>query len=409
MAPFSLFLALRYLRPKRSFISVVTLISVIGVLLGVAILIIVLSVFTGFGNMWQDKILSFKPHLTVYNTYGGPLHDVEDLCTRVEKVHGVTGVAPVVFARTLMQYEGRIVPPVVVGVTAGRADQVSRVAEHIKLGKFDVEGNNAVIGRDLALRLGVMVGDTALVHSPRTAMSQDEVYLPEEVEITGMFNMGMRDFDSEFVLTSIELVRDLVGLEDGAHCLYIMTDDPFRYDERLAAVRECLGEDYSVRTWRDEDQVLFSALRLEKTMMVILLIFISIVAIFCVTNTLIVITTQKTNEIGVLKALGFRSWEIMGVFVWHGWIQCLIGTLSGIGVAFLVLFNLTPIVDWLGRVRGEDLFPKDIYGLDRIPWDISAYEVTMVAVSVMAMCTLASFLPAYRAARLDPVRALRSE
>ena len=127
------------------------------------------------------------------------------------------------------------------------------------------------------------------------------------------------------------------------------------------------------------------------------------------TNTLIVITTQKTNEIGVLKALGFRSWEIMGVFVWHGWIQCLIGTLSGIGVAFLVLFNLTPIVDWLGRVRGEDLFPKDIYGLDRIPWDISAYEVTMVAVSVMAMCTLASFLPAYRAARLDPVRALRSE
>jgi lipoprotein-releasing system permease protein len=143
--------------------------------------------------------------------------------------------------------------------------------------------------------------------------------------------------------------------------------------------------------------------------MFVLLVFITIVAIFCVTNTLIVITVQKTNEIGLLKALGFPSRKIMAAFVWHGWIQCLVGTAAGIGVGLLVLHNLSTIIDCLSWLIREEVFPKEIYGLSEIPWKTSLAELARIAVFVMVFCTLSSILPAWRAARLDPVQALRHE
>lgn len=143
-------------------------------------------------------------------------------------------------------------------------------------------------------------------------------------------------------------------------------------------------------------------------MMVILLMFITIVAIFCVTNTLIVLTVQKTHEIGLLKALGFSTRQVMGAFVLHGWIQCLIGTILGVGAAYLVLHNLQNLVVLLARF-GVEVFPKSVYGLTQIPWRIILREVVDVAISVILFCTVASLLPAWRAARMDPVAALRKE
>lgn len=405
--PFSLFLALKYLRPKRSFVSVVTLISVLGVLLGVAILVIVLSVMTGFDNMWRDKILSFKPHLTVVGRYES-IEDPESLCRRIERVKGVTGVAPSVETRVLMQNEGRTAAPVVVGIDPARAESVSRIPGKIIVGEFDVDGDNTVIGVDLALRLGLSVGETVLVYSPRNVMQPDELYLPEELVVAGIFDMGMRDFDSGFILTSLEVGRELVGLETGAYSIYVMIEDPFLFEDAGDAVGDAVGPPYLVRTWKEVDSLLFDALSHEKTMMFILLVFITVVAIFCITNTLIVITVQKTNEIGLLKALGFSSRKIMGAFVWHGWIQCLAGTVAGIGAGLLVLYNLKNIVKFLTSMNVE-VFPKGIYGLSEIPWDTSPGEILRIATFVMIFCTLSSLLPAYRAARLDPVEALRHE
>jgi len=184
MIPFSLFLALKYLKPRRSFISVVTVISVVGVLLGVAILVIVLSVMTGFDNMWRDKILSFKPHLTVTARYG-PVMDEEDLCRKLESIPGITGAAPVVESLVLMQHGGRAVAPVVIGITPERARRVSRVPEFVRSGQFVLEDDNTVVGYDLAQQMGLDIGDTILVHSPRNVMSKDEMYLPEELTGSG--------------------------------------------------------------------------------------------------------------------------------------------------------------------------------------------------------------------------------
>ena len=190
--------------------------------------------------------------------------------------------------------------------------------------------------------------------------------------------------------------------------IYVMTEDAFRFDEFAASISRELGPAYSVKTWKEVDSLMFNALSHEKTMMFVLLVFITIVAIFCVTNTLIVITVQKTNEIGLLKALGFPSRKIMGAFVWHGWIQCLIGTAAGEGAGLLVLHNLKNIVAWLTSINVE-VFPKMIYGLNEIPWNTSFGELARIAIFVMVFCTLSSILPAYRAARLDPVDALRQE
>lgn len=405
--PFSLFLALKYLKPKRSFTVVVTMISVLGVLLGVSILVIVLSVMTGFDEMWREKILSFKPHLMVTSPTG-VIEDPEAVCQVLEAIPGVLGVSPSIETRVLLQYDRRMTAPLLIGIDPDRAGSVSQVGSNMVAGAYDVSGDALVMGVDQIMELGTMLGDTVLVYSPLNVISMDEIHLPEELELRGVFNMGMRDFDSGIVLTSLGVARDLVGLERGAYSIHVMTDNPFRFAEYTAAVKEALGPFYRVRSWQEIDQVIFAALSHEKNMMFILLVFITIVAIFCVTNTLIVITVQKTHEIGLLKALGFSFGQILGAFVWHGWIQCLIGTVLGIGTGLLVLNNLKGIVRVLTSFNVH-VFPKAIYGLAEIPWKITATEIFQISAVVMLFCTLASLLPAWRAARMDPVEALRHE
>jgi len=406
MLPFPLFLALKYLKPKRSFLSVVTLFSVLGVLLGVAILVIVLSVMTGFDNMWREKILSFKPHLTITGRYG-PIEDVEALSETVAAIPGVTGVAGSVETRVMLQAHDRVAAPVLLGLDPTRAADVSRVPEHV-FGRFDIDGDYVVVGVDLAMRLGIRIGDTVLVHSPRSVMSREELYLPEELEVSGIFDLGMRDFDAGFILADIGVGRDLVGIDRGAFSLYVMTEDPFRFTEMTQRIMSAVGSQFHVESWQETDRLLFDALAHEKTVMFVLLAFITIVAIFCVTVTLIVIVVQKTPEIGLFKALGVPTWKILFGFLIHGWVQCLIGTLAGIGTGLLVLHNLNGIVEFLASMQ-ITVFPKDIYGLAELPWEISAKDLWQVGTLVMAACTVTCMIPVLRAAVLQPVEAFRAE
>lgn len=405
--PFSLFLALKYMRPKRTFQSVITIISILGVLLGVAVLVIVLSVMSGFDDMWRDKILSFNAHLTV--TGMDIIDEPEPLLDDIRKVEGVTGAAPFVQGLVFLQKGERVYTPAVRGVEPGAERTISKVPEHMVRGAYDVEDDGLLMGRDLARQMGAMVGDRILVYSPQKFSDPNEVSLPEEFTLKGIFDVGMWEFDIGFVLTNLEKARELYGLEQGVHGIQVMTADPFQAEVVAERLREALPAYYEVTTWMEQNRQLFAALKVEKNMMFFLLIFITIVAAFGITNTLITVAVQKTREIGLLKALGFSNGRITGVFLWQGFIEGLLGTGLGIGAGLLVLRFRNDLMDFLNQRTGLQVLPKELYHLSELPATIIPGDIAVVAFSVILICTLAGVMPAWRAARLDPVRALRYE
>lgn len=405
--PFSLFLALKYLKPKRSVTSVITCVSVLGVLLGVAVVIIVRAVMTGFGDLWEQKILDFKPHVTL-TPYGGTnvIRGEDELAQRLEAVDGVTAVTPEIDTRVMLEYRGRVSAPIILGVDPERFLNAYNVGRP-RAGEYDLEGDSIVLGVDLARQLGVWIGDAITVYSPKTLVSQDEIYLPVKWKVTGIFSSGQRDYDQGFAVASLSNVRDLMGMEKGVFAIHLKTAEPANvpiFDQVCSEIGKIVP-DCRVVTWRQADREIFNALAVEKNMTALLLMLITIVALFCVMNTLLVLTVQKTPEIGLMKALGFPKRKIMGAFVVHGLVQVTAGTVLGLGAAFAILKNLQNLVEQLARF-GVEVFPKSVYGLDSIPYRLVTSDVVWVVVIVYVFGLLAALIPAFLAASKNPVEAL---
>jgi len=406
--PFSLFLACKYLKPKRSFISAVTVISMLGVTLGVAVLIVVLSVMTGFDEVWRDKILGFNAHISVLQ-YGGIVRDAENVRKKVAAVEGVAGAAPSLEGLVLVQFNDRILTPVLRGVDPRYEPLVSQVPSNMIAGKFMVNNDHIVIGRELAQRLGVSVGDTITVYSPQSFVSKDEIRLPEDLTVAGIFYVGMYEYDAGFSFTSLETARSLYNVESGVHSIQVKTDNPLHAPEIAMRIQEALGAGYSVRTWMEMHSQIFAALHVEKNMMFFLLAFVALVAAFSITNTLITLTVQKTREIGLLKSLGFDNGGIIGIFFWMGLIQGILGNVLGAGLGLLVLRYRNEILMFVSNEFNMELLPPELYQLSRLPAHTTLSDVAIVFGLVMLFCTMAGFVPALRAAKMEPVDALRYE
>lgn len=405
--PFTLFLALRYMRSKRAFVSATTIISIIGIVLGVAILLIVRSVMNGFDDMWREKILSFNAHITISNP--SLISDPDSLIADVRKIPGVKGAAPFVQGLVFLQRDNRVYTPVLRGIDPRYERDVSEVEHYMKAGKFSVGDGEMLVGSDLARQMFAHIDDKILVYSPQRFTKPDEVYLPEELTVSGIFDLGMWDFDIGYVLTSIEKARSLFQIEDGVQGIQVMTDDPMKVEVVAERLREKLPGALHITTWKEQNRTLFAQLEVENNLMLLLLAFILVVACFAIASTLITLTFRKTREIGLLKAVGVSSPQVLLVFVWQGLISGVIGCLAGLALGRLVLHYRNEILHGLRTALNFDILPKELYHLAELPSTTTWDDVILISTIAIVMSSVAALIPAGRAASIDPVKALRYE
>lgn len=423
---FILFLALRYLRPKRTFLSIITLISILGVTLGVMVLILVISVMTGFEQELQQKVIGFDAHLVVGN--GGVIENWEDVAAVCQAVPGITGVAPFVQGPVLAQFENRRVAPKIRGIEADAERGVVDIEKYLIAGAYDLDGDKTILGSELASVLGATIGDRVTIFSPGnfkevleeldrsetegeavSAPRLREMLLPMELEVTGIFESGRYLYDSEFLLVPLHIGQEIYNLGPAVHGLALKTSDPFRAGTFKEALNARLKPPISALTWEDLNKQLFDAIRMERHVMFFILMFIILVAAFGIMNTLITVTVQKTREIGILKALGARTPQIIGIFFAQGIVVGVFGTLTGLASGISLVQYRNQVSNWLSGTLGIEVFPRSVYQFSEIPAQIVASDVAWICVSAFAICSLAALLPAWFAARLEPVKALRYE
>jgi lipoprotein-releasing system permease protein len=428
--PAPLFLAARYLKPKRTFLAVITLISVLGVTLGITVLILVMSVMTGFERELQRKVIGFDAHLLVTND--GLIDGWKDLVTKSEKTRGVVAASPFVQGPVIVEFNHQRLAPKIRGIEPELESKVSDLSKFIISGKLDLSGDSTVIGSELARTLGVHVGDLLTVYSPgnlgevidqldklkektgKGAKAEEidsirQMVLPTQLTVTGIFESGRYLYDSEFLLVPLHIGQELYGLGGSVHGLSIRTVDPDRAAEIREDLRKNLPEELSCVTWMDLNKQLFDAIAMERHVMFFLLMFIILVAAFGIMNTLITVTVQKTREIGVLKALGARTWQIVSVFLVQGMVVGVIGVASGLVLGMTLIRWRNEVSQWLASVLGVEIFPRSVYQFNEIPAEIVPTDVALICISAFIICSLAALIPAWIASRMDPVKALRCE
>ncbi len=422
--PFELFLALRYLRPKRTFVSVITLVSVLGVLLGVAVLIIVISVMTGFDRQLQERLLRFDAHMKVFqlNAETGDrtlLADYREAIKKIRQHSEVIGASPFFLGKMMLETQpaggnSEIDAPFFRGVLPELEREVSDLMDDIVAGEADFEGRTLLVGVDLARALKLRVGDHVAVYSPhalkRMKDSQGGEIIPgDDYRIAGIFDAGMYDYNYNIVATSLENAQDLYGIDDQVHGVLVQLQDPMRVGFVRWELQELLGENFRVTTWMDDHRDILTALQVEKNMMFYILFFIMIVAAFGIMNSQITFVVQKTREIGMLKALGTTRLSIVILFLSQSFVVGVIGVGLGLGLGMLALTYRNEFLDFMNRMTGLELFPASTYQFTRLPAVIDAGDITLICGSALVICVLAGVIPAWTAARLKPVDALRSE
>ena len=427
--PFSLFLALRYLRPKRTFISIITLVSVLGVTLGVTVLILVISVMTGFDRELRRKVIDFDAHIRV--TTEGVLTDWRDLTVKIRNTPDIVATAPYIQGPVIVEFQNRRLAPMIRGIDPAEEEKVIPIRKFIKLGKLDLEGDSTVIGVDLAQKLGLTVGDKLTVYSPGNlgeildklkALDQKqgaekekaidnlrEVVLPKELTVTGIFETGQYLHDSEFLLVPVFVGQELYGLGDALHGLTVKTTNPDDVARVKQVLQKYLKPPEYAQTWIEMNRQYFDAVSLERTVMTFLLFFIVIVAAFGIMNTLITVTVQKRREIGIMKAVGASIGQIMGVFLFQGIVVGIFGTITGLGLGMTLIRFRNEFSRWLAGTLHIEIFPRSVYQFSEIPAEVIPSDVIRICIAAFIICSLAALIPAYFAARVDPVKALRYE
>lgn len=394
-------------------------------MLGVWALTVVIAVMTGFNIDMRESILGFQPHIIVKKLKDDTIENWEPVLEKVRQQPGVTDAAPFSYGQAVLDYDNRVWVVELKGVQTsdleGAIWEQNQALVENGQGSFHVEGNSVVIGRELAHGFGIALGDQLLLHSlvngrelldaqsENRDPKRDNLVEPAELTVSGIYDADRPDFEGKILFVSFEIGQRLYDLGTGATGIAIQVEDPHKI-KTIKNDLTALVSPLVVETWTDRNKALFDAVALERLNMYLLLFMIMVVAGFCIMNTMITVTTQKRGEIGLMKAVGGSTSQVVGPFLYQGAIVGLVGTVGGLLLAFLTLLLRKSLAKLIATISGVDLFSSPAMRmLYELPAKITIVDIVVISGGAFFCCALASLLPAYFAARLDSAEALRNE
>jgi lipoprotein-releasing system permease protein len=412
-SPFEWLLAGRYLRARRKegFISVIAGFSFLGIMLGVATLIIVMAVMNGFRKDLFAKILGLNGHVIVYKI-GEPFKDYADKAAKIATVPGVTHAIPIVEGQVMISSSSQALGGLVRGISEKDLKSLKLVSDNIRAGSLDGfdETQSIAIGQRLANALYVGVGDTLTLVSPRGAATPfGTAPRSKPYVISAIFELGMSEYDKSMIFMPLKEGQRYFNKADEADVLEVVVDDPERVDQFAAEIRGAGGPTINVTDWRQKNETFFTVLEVERNVMFIILSLIILVAALNIISGMMMLVKDKGRDIAVLRTMGASKGSVMRVFLITGASIGVLGTIAGLILGIVFCWNIESIRQFITMVTGTPMFDPNVYYLTKLPADINPKETASIVAMALALSVLATLYPSWRASKLDPVEALRYE
>jgi len=408
--PWYLHLAFRQLFPTGRRFPFFTIISALGVALGVALLIIVMGVMGGFEYETRHMITDTEGEVQIKAR--GWIADYPSVVRKVESVAGVAAATPYASDMVMIKFGEKPAFPMLRGLDLGSVGRVTPMDRYMLAGSIDdLDDDSIILSAQLAASIGANIGNTIEVYSPLIIdkLSADSVFLPRQVRVVGIFEIGKQQLDSSTVYGTLRLAQDLYGLGATVHGINVRLKPGVNEDDAAARINAVLPEDIRAFSWQDSFSDFLWVLNLERNMIFFLLLFIVIVAAFSVTSSLLISVVRKTREIGLLGALGGRPLEVAACFCAQGLFIGVLGTAAGLVMGFTALAFRNDVVLWITRITQRQEVMRRFYEFSQLPSHTSGSTVALIVVMTIVISTLAGLLPAWKAASLKPVEALRNE
>ena len=426
---YELFVSIRHLSAKKSqkFISLNTWISIAGVGLGVMALIVVIAVMSGFSKDLRDKILGTNSHIVVSNMNQAMVENYNDILKKIRSMKGVTAAAPFIMNQVMLINGDRVSGVVARGIDPDSEGVVSDLGKNMISGTvFDlkVKPNHfkkkksrqgkkragIILGKELSRRMGVGVGDIVSMVSPVSRVTPVGLIPRMKLfKVVGVFESGMYEYDANLSFILLKSAQKFFSMKNGISGIEIRVADIEQAGDIASIIQKELGFPYLVRDWMRMNRNLFSALKLEKIVMFIILILIIFVAAFNIVSTLFMLVMEKAKEIAILKSMGASCTSIIKIYSYQGLVIGLVGTFLGCAAGFVIVPNLNEIVGFIEVVFGIEAFPSDVYYLDSLPSKIQYMDSLLIIIFSVVICLAASLYPAWRASKIDLVDGLRYE
>ena len=411
MLPYPYWISFRYFRfqGRKSFISLITLISVAGVAVGVMALIVVMSVMSGFDQELKDKFLGLYGHVVV--SAHGLIADYPAVEEKLRTIPRVKALAPYVAGQVIVRTRRQALGVNLRGIDPSAETRVTKLGKYLKAGTLDLGPDGIVIGSQLASLYRLCLGDRIILISPAESLLPGSAGAKRmKCTVVGIFKSGMALYDLELAYVSLADAQDLFNMGDRVTGISVKIDDvEYAHAVKNRIMKILPVPPYYARSWMELNKPLFSAIQVEKNLMFIIVALIIVVASFNIASTLIVTVKEKTKAIGIFKSLGMRESATRKIFTIQGLLIGLVGVLLGVGGGLLLIANINHVSHFISRNFGIEVFPPDVYYFDSIPARVDVPEILIIVFCALAISIAASLYPAWKASRLDAVRTLRYE